>query len=176
MVNAVLQTGWFDGRSPRARPAEVCIEGVELVLRAEDMAARRYPVDAVRWPERRTHGQRQAELPDGGLLQHSDPGEWDQWWLNSGQQEGHVVGWMQSWRATLVSLVGTVAVLAAAWVWGVPWLSVTLAHMVPDRLEQRIGEQSLQQIERLFLKPSALPQAEQNALRQRFEADRKSVV
>ena len=170
MANDVLQTEWFDGRSPRARPVRACIEGAELVLSAEEMAPRRYPVEAVRWPERRSHGQRQAELPDGGLLQHSDPGEWDQWWLNSGQQEGRVVSWMQSWRATLAALLGTVVVLAAAWVWGVPWLSVTLAHMVPDGLEQRIGEQSLQQIERLFLKPSALSLAEQTLLRQRFEA------
>jgi Zn-dependent protease with chaperone function len=76
---------------------------------------------------------------------------------------------MQSWRATLVAMAGTVAFLAAAWVWGVPWLSTTLAHLVPQALEERIGRTSLEQLDALFLKPSELPQAQQDELRRRFE-------
>ena len=109
-----------------------------------------------------------SELPDGSLIQHADAGEWDAWRQASGQREGAVVGWMQSWRATLAAMAGTVVFLAAAWVWGVPWLSVTLAGLVPQSLENQIGEQSLAQLDRLFLEPSQLPAAQQEALRQRF--------
>lgn len=163
-----LDTQWFDGRSPRARPASLRIEGDELLLGTDDGQVRRYPVKAVRWPERTTHGQRQTELPDGGLVQHANAAEWDAWWRASGLHERAVVGWMQSWRATLVALAGSVAFLAAAWVWGVPWLSQALTHLVPASVEVAIGEQSLEQLDRLFLAPSRLPQARQNALRQRF--------
>jgi Zn-dependent protease with chaperone function len=163
-----LDSQWFDGHSPRAQSVRLWIEGGELVLHTEG-GVKRFAVAQVQWPERRSHGQRQADLPDGSLIQHADAAEWDAWWQQaSGMQEGAVVGWMQSWRATLWSMAGTLAFLAAAWVWGVPWLSSALTVMVPQSLEARIGQQGFAQLERLFLQPSRLPQAQQDALRQRF--------
>lgn len=164
-----LPSTWFDGQSPRAQVCEVCIEGDELVLTLVS-GERRYPVREVRWAERRTHGQRQSELPDGSLIQHTDAGEWDAWRQASGQPEGMVVGWMQSWRATLVAVAASVVFLGAAWTWGVPWLSQALAQQVPQSLETRLGEQGMQQLDRLFLQASALPEQQQQALRERFKA------
>jgi len=168
-TSAEIRTHWFDGRSPRGRSVTLQVLGNELLLRTHDrLIEHRYPLDGVRWPERRSHGQRQTELPDGGLIQHANAAEWDAWFQASGLREGAVVGWMQSWRATVAAMAGTVVFLAAAWVWGVPWLSVTLAGLVPQSLENQIGEQSLAQLDRLFLEPSQLPPAQQEALRQRF--------
>jgi Zn-dependent protease with chaperone function len=164
---ASLDTQWFDGQSPRARAVTLRLDSGELVMRVDD-GERRYPLTQVRWPERRTHGQRQAELPDGGLIQHADGAEWDAWAQASGLHDSTVVGWMQSWRATVIALIGSVLFLSAAWLWGVPWLSQTLAHQVPHSLETRIGQQSLQQLDRLFLQPSGLPQQRQDELRERF--------
>ncbi len=162
-----LLSTWFDGRSPRAQVCELSIEGQELVLTLVG-GERRYPLRQVRWAERRSHGQRQSELPDGSLIQHADAGEWDAWRQASGQREAAVVGWMQSWRATLVAMVASVVFLGAAWTWGVPWLSQAVAQQVPRSLEARLGEQSMQQLDRLFLQPSALPAPQQQALRERF--------
>ncbi|WP_066270356.1 M48 family metallopeptidase [Hydrogenophaga palleronii] len=166
---APLASLWFDGQSPRPHPVLLQVQGGELLLQVAD-EVRRYPLAGVRWPERRTHGQRQAELPDGGLIQHANAAEWDAWAQASGLRDSRVVGWMQSWRATGVALAGSVLFLTVAWLWGVPWLSQTLAQQVPLGLEQRIGQQSLQQLDRLFLRPSELPQAQQDAMRQRFAA------
>ncbi len=164
-----LLSSWFDGQSPRAQVCEICIEGNELVLTLVG-GERRYPVRQVRWAERRAHGQRQTDLPDGSLIQHAEAGEWDAWRQASGQQDSVVVGWMQSWRATLVAMGATVLFLAAAWTWGVPWLSRALAQQVPQSLETRLGEQGMQQLDRLFLQTSALPVLQQQALRERFKA------
>lgn len=165
---ASLDSRWFDGRSPKPHAVTLRVEAGELLMRVDEADTRRYPLARVRWPERRTHGQRQAELPDGGLIQHADAAQWDAWAQASGLQDSAVVGWMQSWRATLAALAGSVVFLAVAWVWGVPWLSQTLAHQVPDSLDRHVGEQSLQQLDRLFLRPSQLPQKQQDELRQRF--------
>jgi Zn-dependent protease with chaperone function len=164
-----LASTWFDGHSPRAQACELRIEGHELVLTL-DAGERRYPVRKVRWAERRSHGQRQTELPDGGVIQHADAGEWDNWRQSSGQREGVVVGWMQSWRATLVAMGASVVFLGVAWTWGVPWLSQALAQQMPRSLETRLGEQGMQQLDRLFLQPSALPMPQQEALRARFQS------
>ena len=162
-----LRSRWFDGRSPRPQEVSLRVADGELLMTLGD-EVRRYPLARVRWPERRSHGLRQAELPDGSLIQHADASEWDAWAKASGLRDSAVVGWMQSWRATFAALGGSIVFLGVAWVWGVPWLSSTLAHQVPASIEVRIGQQSVQQLERLFLRPSELPQARQEDVRRRF--------
>jgi Zn-dependent protease with chaperone function len=167
-----LATEWFDGRSPRPLRVWVHCDGGELVLRMHGDAVtpeRRYPLKQVRWPERRSYGARQTELPDGSLIQHADAAEWDAWAQNNGRRESPVVGWMQSWRGALGAMAGTAAFLAVAWIWGVPWLSVAIAKVIPQSVEQRIGEVSLKQINALFLAPSELPDEKQAKLRKGFE-------
>jgi Zn-dependent protease with chaperone function len=169
---APLLTRWYDGRSPHAHVVRVHIEDETLVIAPQEagLGVQRHPLARVRWPERRSHGLRQTELPDGGLLQHADPAEWDAWWAAQGLDESFVVGWQQSWRGVLLALLSTVLVLGATWVWGVPWASERIAHALPAGVEQHIGRESLAQLERLFLKPSELPEARQQALQARWQA------
>jgi Zn-dependent protease with chaperone function len=169
---APLFTRWYDGHSPRAHAVLVRLDGDVLVIepRESTIGVQRHPIAGVRWPERRTHGQRQTDLPDGGLLQHADAAEWDAWWAEQGLDESFVVGWQQSWRGVLVALLATVLVLAATWTWGVPWASARIAQHMPEAIEQRIGQESLAQLERLFLAPSQLPAAQQAALQARWQA------
>lgn len=169
----VLATEWFDGRSPRPHRATLHCEGGELIVHLAgepDLADRRYALRAIRWPERRSHGLRQTELPDGSLIQHADAREWDAWAQSNGLRESAVVGWMQSWRGALGAMAATVVFLAAAWVWGVPLLSTAVAHSIPQSLEASIGEASLKQLRALFLLPSELPESQQIKLRQDFAA------
>ena len=168
-----LATEWFDGRSPRPHRAWLRCEGRELIVRlSEDQAPvdRRYVLRGIRWPERRSHGLRQTELPDGSLIQHADAREWDAWARGNGLRESTVVGWMQSWRGAVGAMVATVVFLAAAWVWGVPLLSTAIAHSIPHSVEASIGEASLKQLRALFLKPSELPESQQAKLREGFAA------
>jgi Zn-dependent protease with chaperone function len=168
-----LSTEWFDGRSPRPQRAWLrCADG-ELILRlqgAPESETRSYALRRVRWPERRAYGLRQTGLPDGSMVQHADAGEWDAWALANVGREGRVVGWMQSWRGALGAMAATVVLLAAAWQWGLPWLSTTLAGWVPASVQRNIGETSLKQLQTLFLKPSAIAATEQAQLRKNFEA------
>lgn len=164
----VLMTHWFDGRSPRAQEVQVWLDADHLWLQSDGLESH-YPRRKVRWPERSSHGQRQAELPDGSLLQHHDAAEWDRWWQGSEGQESVVVGWQQSWRATWWALIGCVAFLAGAWVWGVPLISRAAVHLIPAGLEARLGQAAAAHLNAsAWLSPSALPQAQQEAIRSRF--------
>jgi Zn-dependent protease with chaperone function len=169
-----LRTLWFDGRSPRGRAVRVHLDGDELVLQPLDVAAdgpaRRYPLRRVRWPERRTHGQRQTDLPDGSLIQHADAPEWDDWWAGQGLSESWVVGWQQSWRATVWAVVGAVAVVLASWLWGVPAASQFVAQRLPVELDERLGRDSLEQLDRVLLKPTRLDEAQQREVEQRWKS------
>jgi len=163
-----LHTCWYDGRQPRPQAVQIQVETHQLRLQPEHGVPRFYPLQAIRWPERTQGGTRQTELPDGSLLQHAEGSEWDLWYRASGLPERRVVGWMQSWRASLVALSGTVLMLGALWLWGIPWASRGLAALVPPRMEAEIGNYALSQLQPLFLKPSQLPVAEQAAIQAHF--------
>ena len=165
-----LYSRWHDGRSAKARAVLVWVQGSDLVLQDLDTGElHRHALNRIRWPERTAHGQRQAELPDGGMLQHADAAQWDAWWQASGQRDAAVVRWQQSWRATGWAVLGSVLFLAMAWVWGVPWLSHGVVQLIPARLEARLGEVAMAQMQELFLKPSQVPVQQQAEIRQRFD-------
>lgn len=75
-----------------------------------------------------------------------------------------------SWRLILASAVLVIALFAASLAWGVPWLSSTIAHAVPPKLEAWVGEQSLQTLDQLWMEPSKLDQARQEAVQSAFQA------
>jgi predicted Zn-dependent protease len=171
---ARLQLVYFDGRSARAQAAEIWLEQdqlhVSLTAAADGPPTRlQYPRKAVRWPERQRHGERQAQLPDGGLLSSADAQAWDRWAEASGLADTALVSWMQSWRRVAVALVLLFAVLLAAWRWGIPLATQATLTLLPAAVEEEIGSRSLAYLDRRLLKPSRLDAATQAELRRRFE-------
>lgn len=173
---ATLHADWFDGRSARARPVRLWLDREQLVVhdQALEGVERRYPIRAVQWPERTRHGQRQAQLPDGGVLMAKDAADWDAWADASTQGRGLggglAVRWFSSWKHSIVALVVVVAVGGATWHWGVPAAADVIARHLPASIEQSIGDASMEQIDSLLLKPSKTPVRDQQQWRERFAA------
>lgn len=164
-----LASRCFDGERPVAREVTLWVEGGRLHLQGEGLA-RSEPLDALRWPERQRHGPRQLLLPGGGVVEHADGPGWDAWAAASGLREARVVRWQQSWRHVALAGVAALALLAAAWRWGVPLAAEGLAAATPPALEAQIGDRLLATLDGSGLAPSALPAPQQAAIRRAFEA------
>lgn len=155
---------WFDGRSARARPVEVWIDGATLHF--DDHGE---PLSGVTWPERQRHGQRQILLPGGGLLSFADAAAFDAWALASGRTDSVVVRWQQSWRLAVLSLVLLVAGLAIGYRWGLPWAVDHAVDALPPAVEQRLSAQLLASLDGEWLHPTTLSAAQQQAWRERWQ-------
>jgi Zn-dependent protease with chaperone function len=160
-----LAADWFDGRSARARPVDVWVDGAALHY-GEHSA----PLSGLTWPERQRHGQRQILLPGGGLLSFADAAAFDTWARASGRGDSAVVRWQQSWRLALLSLVLLVAGLAAAYRWGLPWAVDTAVDMLPRSAERALGEHLLAGLDGDWLKPSRLSLEKQRDWQARWAA------
>ena len=160
-----LTADWFDGRSARARPVEVWLEGP--LLHFGDQSA---PLAAATWPERQRHGQRQILLPGGGLLSFADAAAFDTWARASGRGDSAVVQWQQSWRLAALSLVLMVAVLLVGWRWGLPWAVDKAVDALPLSAERSLGEHVLSGLDREWLQPSTLGAVQQKAWQDRWAA------
>jgi Zn-dependent protease with chaperone function len=164
-----LAAAYFDGRSARAQPVTLQVQGDTLHV-AGDGIHLQVPARRVQWPERQRHGERQAHLPDGGLLSSPDAAAWDAWFAASRQGgDSLTVRWMQSWRAAVGALMLTIAVLAAGYVWGLPAAARHVAAWLPDRVHQQIGDAAMDSFRDEWLLPSKLTPGRQAALRTQFE-------
>jgi Zn-dependent protease with chaperone function len=164
-----LAAAYFDGRSARAQAVQLRVKEGTLHVDGEGVALQ-LPVRRVQWPERQRHGERQAHLPDDGLLSSHDTAAWDAWVAASGiTGDSLTVRWMQSWRATLGALVLTIAVLAAGYVWGLPAAAQQVAALLPDRLHRQVGDAAMESFRADWLVPSRLPAERQASLRTQFE-------
>ncbi len=166
-----LAASWFDGRSAGAHAVELDWEDGQLLLISADQAPRRYPARQIVWPERTRHGQRQLLLPDGGVVSLPDAQAWDQWAAAAGLAQPLAARWALHWRGALLATVLLIALLLAAWRWGIPWGAQQAADWVPLSVERAIGDQVMEDLaERGWLKPSELPAGEQQAIREAVAA------
>lgn len=160
---------YFDGRSARARRVQLWVDAGTLHVEGDGVDLQ-LPARRVQWPERQRHGERQAHLPEDGLLTSPDAAAWDAWVAASRiGRDSLTVRWMQSWHAALGSLLLTVAVLAAGYVWGLPAAARQVAAWLPERLHQQVGDAAMDSFREDWLLPSKLPPERQAALRAQFE-------
>lgn len=159
---------YFDGRSARAQPVQLTVEDGQLVARGSDTW--RWPLRQVQWPETTRHGQRVLLLADGGQVTVADTAGFDRWRHTLGRRDPWVVRAQQSWRAVAIGLAALAVLLWAGYRWGVPAVARGVVALVPAAADQAVGDAALSAIGEQWLKPSQLPPARQQALRQRFEA------
>lgn len=164
MAGSTLDARYFDGRSPQPRDVRLELADGHLCIRGEGVELR-LPAQALRWPERQRHGERQLILPDGGLVTHGDGPAWDAWAQAAGRQDGAVVRWMQSWRAVAAALAVTLALVGAGWQWGIPAASRAVAALLPEAATAALGREALAALDRAGLKASSLPDAERARIR-----------
>lgn len=162
-----LSAEYFDGHSARAHPVRLSREGEHLRVQGESLDMR-VPLQRIRWPERTRHGVRVAELPQGASLHCADARAWDGFALACGRREGWVVRAQQSWRGVLASLAALVVLLAALYVWGVPWAAGAVLTVLPTSVDSAVGEVAMRSLDDELLRPSGLPAAEQQRLRDAF--------
>lgn len=179
-----LRAQWFDGRSAQAQPVWAWLDkdGHWLYLQTTAAAAEeakaqrlaRLAAGEVVWPERLRHGERQAFLPDGGMLceDPSDDGRqrWDEWAQASGLRDSLTVRSMRSWRLVGLSLLLSAGLLASAWNWGIPWAAQQGAALIPAAVEQQIASEALDYFDRSWLKPSTLSEARREEITRRLAA------
>ncbi|WP_296404457.1 M48 family metallopeptidase [Psychrobacter sp.] len=72
--------------------------------------------------------------------------------------------------SSVLMMLGLTVVFAIGFVkWGIPLTSQAVAHALPQSTAEYIGKQSLQVIDRYFLQPTKLSDAEQQKISSRFE-------
>ena len=172
---APLPAEYFDGISARAWRVHLRIAHGHLHIEPDDDHAAapagqslRLPLVEVRWPERTRHGGRVAHFNAGGSVRAFDAAAWDAWLRAAGIKESGVVAAQQSWRRTGAAVLLLLALAAAGFQWGVPWLARAALAALPASADRAIGDAALRSFDAVLLLPSSVPAARQQAVREAF--------
>jgi Zn-dependent protease with chaperone function len=149
---------------------QLSIAGDQLLMSVADGPVLRLALRTVQWPERTRHGSRIAQLPAGASLQALDTVSWDAWVSGQIATDSLLVRAQQSWRGVALASILLVVALAGLYLWGLPVAARGVLTLVPQSVDQLIGEQVLATLEGDALRPSQLPLADQARIRAAFAA------
>ena len=179
MRHKALQALWFDGRRSKPHAAWITLKpgprGPSLTVRPMDGATASLQLTAqqVRWPEswRANHGDQAllVDLGDHGSLEVQDAQAWQAAVRAAGGRPSVAARLQASWPTLLMACVVAFGALWAFYRFATPWVATQLARFVPLSMEEQISKQYLAQLDKQLLKPSRLPTARQQQLRQGFD-------
>ncbi|GJG93417.1 M48 family metallopeptidase [Cupriavidus pauculus] len=164
---------FFDGHSSRAHAVLLAVHDGQAVLHdADGLELRRAPLASLRVSERIRRGPRLVTFADGAYCEIFDQAAFDALLAATGHQEGWVSRAQNSWRLVGLSILGLVLFVVVSYFYLLPWTAGLVARAIPARLEAQLGEASLASLDRV-VKPSTLPEADRQAIRDNFAALRR---
>jgi Zn-dependent protease with chaperone function len=164
-----LKTLWFDGKHLTPTVAIISLASDALVVLANG-SEQRFSIQTVRWPEQGISGMRLCDLPDGSSLQHDDGRQWDEWVGIHGKPPSWMLTWMKSRWGNVLAVLCLVAFVLVAWKWVFPAASEVVVDWLPPELEQKVGRGAYAELNKRWLDPSDLSEAEQKKWRDMFES------
>lgn len=162
---------YFDGRS--ARRHTVALELRDGVLHvAGDTVQRSDTLSALKIPSPLGDTPRQILFADGARCEVPDRAGFDALMQTAGRGPSLVAHLEARWTYAVASLAVTLALIAAAYVWGLPYAARAAAERTPERVLVMMDEQFLKTFDGRLLHPSKLSAARQQALTSRLRAMR----
>lgn len=162
----MIAASYFDGHTTQRHPVKLLIHKGIVAMHGEGIR-RSIKLSRLEVSERLEHVPRILRLPDGGLIECSDPGL-ARVLRKNGYREPRIVQWQRNWPLSLLALISVLALLISGYQWGLPWAADTIAQHLPMSVDKKIGDAGLELMDSSYLAPSRLPEAEQARLRQRF--------
>lgn len=159
---------FYDGRSTDRVPVVVSLSSGRLEVRGEgvDLSA---PVSSVAVAEGVGGTRGALRFPGGEMCAVEDALFLEQAAAAQGRRRGRLLRrWERSAALVAVSLLAVAVLLAAGVRYGVPALAKRAAFLLPGSVETRLGEESLEMLDRLAFSPTELPAARIEAIREIF--------
>lgn len=162
---------WYDGLTSRRREITLALVGDTLRVSGEGIDLG-YPLAEVRIDPGLGKMRRLLRFPDGATAESSDDGFVDG--LQRRQGKGgffrEVRRWELNLKKALTAVMVTILVCFGIVRYGLPFLAARAAFALPASTEKLLGQETLQLLDKVVLKPTKLPPERRQALARLFAA------
>jgi len=161
---------YFDGKTSSAQAVEVeLFDNGWLHMEGATHSADHRIAD-IRISPRVGNTQRRLRFADGSVIETPDNDVLDAWLAKGGAHglQHQVFHLERQWSYALLALL---AIAVGTWAfiqYGVPALAQRIAMHLPTSLDDRLGRESLELLDEKLFKPTQLPAAQQQAIRNDF--------
>lgn len=155
---------YYDGHSARRHVVAIDYRDGRLSIRGETIE-RAFERGAFVVPPPLGNTPRLIVFPDGARCESTDSASFDALLAGAVEAVANVHRLEAHWRYALTALFITVALVVAAYVWGLPWVAERVADRLPDGLLTTIDQRFFAAVDDRLLKPSKLRLERQVALR-----------
>ena len=177
MTSGPFAGQFYDGRTAQARAVDLMIEDDQLVLiDASGAQVLRAPVSSVGLSEPFSSAPRMVNFFGGETLQVDNALEVTQALGAAGHAPPLVARLQASWPLSAVASLLVVALLIYAYMAGLPAAARWAAPLIPQQVQQRMGEALLELIDQRSLRPTKLPEARRSAIAGRFSTMAQAVA
>lgn len=166
-----VEAVYFDGRSARRHAVSLRFAGDRLHMTGET-AQREAPLAELRVSEPMGSAPRLITFGDGAFCEVRDHAALARLLAASGHRDRAHVRWQFDWRMVVVTCLAFVALVAAAYFYGLPLGAKLAAPAVPEGAVKLMSEQTLELIDDHLMAKSKLPPEEVEPLIRRFAAMR----
>ncbi len=161
---------YYDGKSSQRHAVELSFEApAHLRVKSESLDFV-FPFRQLDVSPRVGNTRRSIRLPDGAMCVTEDNDTVDAWLATQGE---HAVArlvhrWESGFRYALLALAIAVVAVWAGLQWGIPALAKQVAYRLSPEIEEKLGEQTLQALDKFLLEPSKLSASRQQQLNAMF--------
>jgi Zn-dependent protease with chaperone function len=162
-----IAAAYYDGRSTANTAVTLSIEGGDLLLRGS-AAELRWPLREVHVSERMGNTPRLLTHAGGGHCEVRDQAGLERLLAQAGARKHWLDRVQHSLPWALAAVALTVVILAGAYRYLLPWGAEAIAMRVPGAVLQKMGDSTLEMLDRSLLDPSKLDANRQQALQDAF--------
>ena len=163
-----MQATYFDGKTARAHPVELSIDGDMLVIMGDGLD-RRHTIGAVEIPDAPGSTPRVLRFVDGASCEVQDAGALVGMLAKHGIAQDRVSRWERSWKLALTSLVIVVISGALLYQFGLPYLARSATDNLPASALNSLSFQLQRALERTVFSPTGVPEARRELLLSAFD-------
>jgi Zn-dependent protease with chaperone function len=169
----LIQGWWYAVDSSARRSAELTVLGDRFVLKAADNGdVVGGSIEELEVSSRVGNIARRITLPDRSLFETEDNAGVDQLLsrFHPGVRKAGIIHHLEThWRWIGTAFLATLIIGFSAVYWGMPWASKKIAFSLPPSVLRVVSEQTLVIMDQSVLKPSELPQEQQQRIREHFK-------
>lgn len=158
---------WFDGSSAASRSILVSRDGAMLLIRWPDGSSRRVDVSSFAWITDTAAPRPVLSDSTGAHMVLRAPADVALLGLDKSPPSPHS-RLIRSWTQATAALVGAVAIAGLLLTWLLPAMARLAAELTPRSMETQLGTEVLRELDRVLVKPSAIPAETQKLIRTRF--------
>ncbi|MCL2021306.1 MAG: M48 family metallopeptidase [Betaproteobacteria bacterium] len=164
-----LEAHYFDGQSSRRQRVRLSVSHACLLVDSADGGQRSIPASEISVSEPQGQAPRTLRFEsERAFCEVAQGPELDALLLKLNYRASVVVRLQSRWRWVFVSLAGIALLFVAGYLWGLPWSAKVIAPHVPIAAMRSVSETALEQMDKYFFKPSALPEQRRAKLEDGF--------